>query len=488
MVERGEPPGVDLLATTEAGGKAIRGGAIRIGGYGVGLALSLVSVPLLTRHLGVRDFGGYVTVLSLVTIVAIVAEAGLTVIGIREYSVRRAQRRDRLIANIVSLRLLMAGLGTLFATGFAVAAGYDSSLVAGTALAGVGVILALVQQTYTIPLAAELRWGIVSGFELLRQALSVAAILVLIGVGAGVTAFLASSIPVGLVVVAVTAVVLSGRVAVWPAIDLSEWRRLVRETALVAAATMLGALFYRVAVIVTSIFTTAEETGYFSVSFRVIEVVVAVAALVTKAAFPILVRTAADERERFVYGMQRLFEIGLILGSWSALVLFIGAEPVIWFVGGGEFDRAVPVLQIQGIATAASFLFAVWAAGLWALGAQRGLALASAAGVVSVGVLTAALAASEGAVGAAVAMTISGLLLAALAGALLMRDRHLRVKLGILPKVAVALAAGLLVVLLPLPPLLLVVIASVLYFALLAFLRAIPPDVRHAFLKRSGAD
>jgi O-antigen/teichoic acid export membrane protein len=485
MVEHGETAAGDILASRAAGGKAIRGGVIRISGYGLGIGMSLVSVPLLTRHLGVRDFGGYVTVLSLVTIVSLVADAGLTVIGMREYAVGDTRMRSRLIANIVSLRLIIAGVGTILATVFAAAAGYDSSLVAGTALAGAGVMLALVQQTYTIPLSADLRWGLVTALDLLRQALSVLAVLLLIALGAGVTAFLASSIPVSLVVAVVTGLVVHRAVTLRPSFDFGEWRRLLRATVLVAAASILGALFYRIAIILTSVLSTEQETGYFSASFRVIEVIVSIPSLITTAAFPILVRAAKDEHERLVYGMQRLFEIGLILGVWSALALYVGAEPVIHFLGGSEFDPSIPVLQIQGVATAASFLFAVWASGLWAIGAQRSLVVASSVGVVSVFVLTASLAPSHGAVGAAVAMTVSEVLLAGTAGLLFMRRRDLRVRAGIVPKVGLALAAGLLISLLGLPQLLLVVLASLAYYAVLVVVRGIPPEIMHSLTRRS---
>jgi O-antigen/teichoic acid export membrane protein len=170
---------------------------------------------------------------------------------------------------------------------------------------------------------------------------------------------------------------------------------------------------------------------------------------------------------------------------WSALALYVGAEPVIRFLGGSEFDSSVPVLQIQGVATAASFLFAVWASGLWAIGAQRSLVVASSIGVASVFVLTAILAPSHGAVGSAVAMTVSELLLAGTAGLLFMRRRDLRAKAGIVPKVGVALAAGLLISVLGLPPLVLVVLATLAYFAVLLVLRGIPPEIRHSLTHRS---
>src|SRR5213078_3589985 len=65
------------LADGSAGGKAIRGSALRVGSFVAQLGLSLAAVPLMVRHLGPDDYGRYVTVSSIVFIIAGFTEAGL---------------------------------------------------------------------------------------------------------------------------------------------------------------------------------------------------------------------------------------------------------------------------------------------------------------------------------------------------------------------------------------------------------------------------
>src|SRR6476659_521100 len=120
--------GLDLLDTPQAGPTAIRGSLLRVGGYVAGTLMSILSVSLLIRHLGVTDFGRYVTVLSLVTIVQGVTDAGLSQIGIREYSTRRGSDRDALMRNLTGVRLVLTFAGILAATGFAAVAGYEGDL------------------------------------------------------------------------------------------------------------------------------------------------------------------------------------------------------------------------------------------------------------------------------------------------------------------------------------------------------------------------
>ena len=464
---------------------AIRGGMLRIGGYALGLLFALASIPLLTRHLGVVDFGSYVTVLSLITIVGLISDAGLTIVGVREYSVRDAAARQRLMTNLLGLRIAVAAAGVAGATLFAAAAGYDEALIGGTVLAGVGLVLLVAQQSWSVSLTSELRLGLVTGFDVLRQALLAAGIVILVIAGAGLIEFLAIPIPVGLAVAALTMLAIRGRAFLRPTFERDEWRYLIGEALPVAIASTIGSFFYRVAIIMMSLIATAQETGYFSASFRVTEAIIMVPGLITAAAFPILARAAHGDEDRLAYALQRLFDIAVILGAWVAVCIVIGAEPAIDVVGGSEFEPAVPVLRIQGVAMAASFLVAVWATGLWAMRRQRSLMIANLIGVGTAAGLTALLIPSSGAEGAAVAMTVAEVLLAGCYGFALMRDRpKLRPDPAVVPKTVVAVALSAALWLVPAPDALLVLAATVVFFGVMLALRGIPPDVWDAV--RSG--
>ena len=84
-----------------AGAAAARGGGLRVGGYIVGALFSVISASLLTRHLGVVQFGEYVTALSLVAIVGALSDLGLTAVGVRELSMRPPAERWSLARDLL---------------------------------------------------------------------------------------------------------------------------------------------------------------------------------------------------------------------------------------------------------------------------------------------------------------------------------------------------------------------------------------------------
>ena len=95
---------------------------------------------------------------------------------------------------------------------------------------------------------------------------------------------------------------------------MGEWVAMLRDTLAYAAATAVGAVYFRIAIVLVALIATATQTGYFGASFRAIEVLVVVPQLLVGSAFPILARAARDDRDRLDYSLGKLFDVCLILG------------------------------------------------------------------------------------------------------------------------------------------------------------------------------
>jgi len=475
-------PEPELLDTPQAGAVAVRGSVLRAGAYTASVLLGLVSAPLLIRHLGISAFGGYVAVLSLVTIVSGLTEAGLNAIAVREYATMQSAERARLMANLLGVRLALGLVGVACAVAFAAAAGYSGGLVAGTALAGLGMVILMGQSLLTVPLQVELRLGWVSLLELLRQLVAVVFIVALVLAGAGITAFLATNIPAGVVVLAITAVLVRRRATPWPAFEVGTWWRLLRDTVPYAMAIALNAMYLRLAIVVMSIVAVPLQTGYFATSFRIIEALIGIPALLIGAGFPILVRAVRDDHDRFAAAAARTFELAVIAGCWMVVCLEIGAEIAIRIIGGADAEPAVPVLRIQAFALVATFVIVACGFPLLAERRYREVLLANVVGVAASLALTLALVPALDAQGAAIATVGAELALATAVAFLLARShRGVRLPWGSVPRIVLAAggaaAAGLLA---PVPAVAQAILATAVYGLLLLLVGRFPPELRHA--------
>jgi O-antigen/teichoic acid export membrane protein len=474
-----ETMSTDVLDTSAAGGLIIRGGAYRIGGYVGVMALSLIPLVLLTRHLGTVRFSEYTTVISLVTLVSMITDVGMSNLATREYAVHTGAERDELMRDLLGLRVTLTLLGVLAATLFAVAVGYDSALLAGTVAAGLATVMLVFQHTLCIPLAAELRLGALSLLDLLRQALTVVAIVVLIALNAGLFPLLAVTLVVYLLLMPVTMALMRGQISLRMELRPRRWLSLLRLTVAFSLAMAVGTIYVYTSQILTSLVASPHQSGLFAVAFRVFMVLATVPGLLVSSALPLLARTARDDHERLGYAMQRIFEVSLILGVATAVGLLGGAQFAVRAIAGPKFAGADSALQIEGVALAASFLVAGWSFALISLKRYRGLLYVNAAGLVVSFTLTLTLAPTHGASGAALATLCGELTLAVgLLAVLLHEHPELRPRATVLPKVLLAGIPALAVALLPnISSLARALAALALYGLLIVLTRAVPEEI-----------
>jgi O-antigen/teichoic acid export membrane protein len=472
----------DVLTSSEAGGKVIRGSAMRVAANVAGLLLGLVTATLLLRHLGVEDSGRYVTVLSLVGIAVSLVDNGLNVTASSELARLDPGTRRPLLANILGQRLVVAAAALILLVAFAFLAGYPEEMVSGTALAGAGVLLVAIANAVLVPLTVELRNGGLALVEVLRQVVTLAGVAALVAWGATLTPFFAVQLAVGLVVVASVPFLVGRRGLLWPRFDRAEQRGLLGTALPVAAALVLGQIYFRLVIVLMSLISSAEQTGYFGGSLRAMEALIVIPVLVANVALPLLTAAARDDLPRLRYALEGLGEGAVIAGVLVALVTFRAAEPVMELLGGSEFGPAGDVLRIQVLALLFIALYQLWTVGLIALGEQRQLILANGLGLLGVTVFAVALVPEFGAEGGAVASVLGDALLASLIYWRLHRSTgRVTVGLGFLLRVAAAAAVALVPLFVPgLPDLVAAGLSAVVFLGVGLLIGMVPREVRAA--------
>jgi O-antigen/teichoic acid export membrane protein len=477
----------DLLSTSQAGPAAVRGGTMRVSSFAIGSLLSVGAAALLFRHLGVVNTGRYTIAMSLGALVAGFTDLGLTAIGMREFAVLSGERRARVSRNLLGIRLALTVVGVLSVSVFAFIA-YGAFLSLGVLVAGVGVLLTNTQTTLAVPLMAMLRLGWVSALDLTRQLVSAVSIVVLVVLGARLLPFLTVPAVAAAVVLAPTALLARRHIPLRPSFDTDQWRALLAPVLTYSAAVAAATLYFRVAIVLVSLLSTSRELGYFSVPFRVVEVLFAIPGLLVGAAFPIFARAARDDPQRLGYALSRVFEVSLIVGAWVSLSLAVGARLAIEIIGGPKFLPAASILAIQGIGLGASFVSTVWGYGMLSLHLHRLILLFSLVSLALATVVVSLLVILDGAQGAAIGTAAVEVGVAIGSGLLLVRGHpHLRPRLTVLPKVALAAALGATPMLATgLPTVIQLALASVIYGGVLVCLRALPAELRDLLPMRPG--
>ena len=415
---------------------------------------------------------------TLVAIVGAFSDLGLTAVGVREIASLPPDDAWLLARDLLGLRIVLTVVGVVIAT-FVATVLYSATIATGVALAGVGLLFQATQDNFAIPLTVGLRLGWVALLDFTRLLLTTLLTILLVVLGAGLVPFLSISIPVGVVVLAITLVLVRGVRTVAPSFSPRRWRAFTRSMLPYAVAVAASALYFRVAVLLVSVLSSETQLGYFGVSFRIIEVLTLIPALLASSAFPIFARAAGEDHDRLGYALGRVSEVSVIVGAWVAVSIAVGAPLAIAVVGGPEFKDAAPVLACQGVALGAMFVSIVWAYGLLSLGLYRQILALNLSALALSSVLVTLLVQVDGAQGAAIGTAIAELVLAiAQAVAVFHRRPQLRPSLRVLLRVPLAVALGLMPLLLTGWPVIVQLCLSTALFAVgILVTRALPHEI-----------
>lgn len=467
-----------VLDTAAAGGLVLKGGMLRLVGFLATTLVAFLGVAIAAHLLGPTQFGRYQTVVSLTTIVAAVTDAGITTLAIREYAQAKPAERDELMRSLLGLRLALATAGAALTTVIVALSGYGAGYVAGAAAAGAGVTLLAFKETLAIPLAVTLRNGWLASLDLVRQSVTTALFVASGLLGAGAPWFLAATMPAALVVLVVTAGAVRGQISLRPRMQWRLWAGLIRQVVAFSMASAVGTVYIYTAQVLTSFVSSGGQAGLFAASFRLYAVVVSVAGVLVAVAFPVLARAARDDRERLAYALQRLFEVCSMLGIGCAVATVVGAPTIIDLLAGNAFAGAVTPLRIEALAMLASFLAAPLGFGLLAIHHHRALLVVNAAALAVCIVAVSALAATEGARGAAIASLLGEVTLSAgYFVALVRADPTLRPDLARPLRALLAAGPAVAVMLIPLPVVPATALALGIYAAGVVLTRAAPEEL-----------
>jgi O-antigen/teichoic acid export membrane protein len=481
---------VDSLAGPEAGGRAIRGGALRGASYLAGTGLSALAAILLLHHLTVADWGEYATVTAMVAIANGLAEGGLTVTGQQAWTdAADQQARSRLLGNLIGMRIVISGGVVLIMILFALVAGYPAVVVRGDIIAGAGTVLGVTALTVALPLSVSLQLVQVTLIDFTTQLVTAAGITLLVVLGAHLEAFFAVTLAAGLAATAVAVALGGRRHPLRPRIDGHTWRELLRRTGPLAFAVVINQIYLQVLMILMSLLATREQTGLFATAYRVNSIFLGLPVLIVGATFPLLAHAGTRDEARLANALQRLVEVALVIALFVSVGCAIAAFPIVRILGGATYTAAGAELRVQCWALVGASLTQVWTLGLVAVNRQRSLIVSNALALVLAIALGVILIPPLHALGASIAAVGGELCLAAANLTMLVRARpSARPHAGVPLRALVCAAVACLCALLPLPALVNGVLAAALFIALALVTGAMPREAIDALRHRSASE
>jgi O-antigen/teichoic acid export membrane protein len=403
-------------------GRLARGFSIQLVGRLASLLLSVVSIAITVRYLGVDRYG---------VLTAAVVFSGLfdafSDIGLNAATVRRAAAGRGTVEHLIGLNL---GTSVIYAvplwviTSVAGVLVYDgrSQLQLGVVIVASSLLFRAVGTSYAPIFELASRFGPVALSDFAGRVLSIAMMIVAVRLDLGLVPFFVVQVAPTVVTTAVQMIASRSMGRFRPVFDRAQILDLVREGAPFAVIALIAVVYYRADGVALSLLSNDTEVGSYGLGYRMATTLSVVPTVFAATIFPSLIRTHVTGRDAFNGFATRAVEfMNLLAVPVATFGIVLAADFVALFASHSAVPIATVAARYLFVATALGFTNTIVAHCLMAAHDQRFLVWLSLLSlVVNIG-LNIGLDAHYGAAGAGAALVATEVLSVALAFA---RLRH----------------------------------------------------------------
>lgn len=329
--------------------------AVQVAGKAAVLLIGAASVVVLTRYLGAAGYGKLSLAFAYTQAFGVLADVGLVTVAVRELS-RSPERTEELVGDVLAIRLALALVVIALAGAISLALPYTPDVRWAILLAGAPLLLGLANGALVAPFQARLRMGGPAAAETAGRAASFAGAVVVAVLDLGFYAVILAAAAGALVTLAITWT-LTRRVArVRPSFSPARWRPLLAASLPVGIALALNEVYFRVDMLIVSLYRPYEEVGLYGLAFRVLELAATFPGVFLLSVFPVLAAWVAAGDPRVPRAVQAASDAFVAVGAPLALGGLVLAPDVVELVGGSGFAGAADPLRLLLFAAALSFV------------------------------------------------------------------------------------------------------------------------------------
>lgn len=345
--------------------------AFQVTGRAVGTLLGLITVAIMTRHLGREGYGEFTTVMSFLQFFGIIVDFGLTLTMVRMISTAGANE-DKVASNIFTLRMVSGIIFFGIAPVVALFFPYSPLVKTAIALASLSFLSMTLSQVLLGVFQKHLSAHRAATAEVAGRALLLVGVVAAAWYGMGLLAFITALIAGNLLQFVITFAFARRHAAIRPSFDLSLWREIVRQSWPIGLGIIFNLVYLKGDIIVMSVTRTQAEVGLYGASYKILDVVTAIPMIFMGLVLPLLtVAWTSGDKEGFKRKLSLAFDFLSLLAIPLAFGAFAVGNDLMRFVAGADFAEAGIFMAILMIAAASVFFGTLFGHAVVALGKQK---------------------------------------------------------------------------------------------------------------------
>lgn len=302
----------------------------------VGLAISLATIAIIFRFLGVEGVGKYTTSFAFVAFFALFADLGLGWTMLRELAIEKDQ--NKVFNNIFTMRLILGILVFLIASLVVWLFKYPLEVKWAVAILSVSYFFqSLVSVAVSIYLN-KYRMDIATGAEVVGKAIILAVIYFLSRSGGTLVSVMDAYVVGCLINFLIVWLYASKFISIGLAFDWKYWKHAISLALPIGVTLVFGFIYYKIDSIMLSLMKSMIDVGIYGTAYKILEVLQMFPALFLGAAFTLITSYVTTKDARLQSAFQKQFDFLALLAAPIVAGTLILAGQIIGFIAGSKGD------------------------------------------------------------------------------------------------------------------------------------------------------
>jgi O-antigen/teichoic acid export membrane protein len=337
---------------------------VQLAGKFVGLAIGLVLVGVLTRRLGVTNYGDYVIALTVSGLFAIFADLGVNMYVLKHLSTRPPDEA-RVLGSAMGLRLFSLSIMIVPAFAISFLLPYARVVQLAILVALVSVAIQTVNSLFVMVLQARLQMHYAAVSEVVGRALTLALTVLFLVWTQSVLVVLFAQVIGSAATCLLTYRWARSYVVPQQLWQPATWKGMLRVSVPIGVSSVFSYLYFKTDMVILSIVSipgrdNRVEVGIYGIAYKLLEVLILVPGVFAGTVFPVLSDFLSQGDQRVSRLIDRTTRIVVVLGGGVAAGLSIYASEIISFIAGPEYANAVVPLRILSVAVFLIFIGSVY--------------------------------------------------------------------------------------------------------------------------------
>jgi O-antigen/teichoic acid export membrane protein len=339
----------------------------------ISTAIALIAAALMTRYLGTSGFGEYITIITFISIFAIVADLGLTLVTVQMISLPGVSEK-KILDNLFALRLLSAIVFLSLGPALVWLFPYDYSIKMGVLILSLSFLFIALNQILIGLFQKRLRMDKAAISEVGGRLILILGVWLAVRYNLGLNGILWTTVVANFINFLLHFTFSRRFIKISLRFDLNIWKEIAIKSWPLAIIIVFNLIYLKADILILSLVKPQAHVGIYGAAYKVIDVLVTVPFMFAGLILPFFTKTWALKKEfQFKKLIQKGYDFMILLAIPVLIATQFLAPEIIHLVGGSDFKESAEVLKILILAGALIFIGTLFSHAIIAIDKQKKL-------------------------------------------------------------------------------------------------------------------